>query len=207
MCNNVALPLPHQGEMARTMINHCGPLEESDLAGLLNDPIVEDSYAYWDDVGLEIGFKQSDIDVFRRDNHHSVEDCMKAMLTKLLRNNRDELTLLDLHQAIGRVKDRRKRKTNRKETEKEEKDAEFAVNQLERLLVDWDTRNKTIDTDLKKLVAALREQESWISCKQGEWEKENDEWKQGEIARRKAKILRSSKKREFKEIIDCPGIV
>ena len=173
-------------------------MKESDLAGLLNDPKIRDCYACWDDVGLEIGFIQSDLDVIARENHR-VADCMKAMLIRLVRNNSDGLSLNDLHQAIRKVNERNRRKRHRDEAFKEEETVEIVVNQLERLLDDWEFRNKSIAEDLEMLIATIKEEESWILCKKVDWENKTNEWKKGETARRKKKIQESLARGNFKE--------
>ena len=156
------------------------PLTISDLAALLNDPVVG-RCVYWENVGLQIGVDKSDTEAIKRNEHYQVEDCRREMLTKFLRNNREGLTLNELRQVVKRV-------DNYYETRQEAENAEFAVDQLVKLLNIWEERNETIATELEQLLVDLEQEKSQISNKSKIWHRHDDEWQQGELGNKKAKI-------------------
>ena len=78
------------------------PLTVSNLAALLNDPIIG-RCVHWEDVGLQVGLDKSDTDAIKRDQHYQTNDCRREMLSHFLRNNKYKLSLNDLHKVVRRV--------------------------------------------------------------------------------------------------------
>ena len=136
--------------MATQIINH-HPLTISDLALLLEDPIIRDC-VQWEDVGLQVGLCKSDTDAIKRDQHYQTEDCKREMLSRFLQNNCNGLSLNDLHNIIKRVKSKCEISRRRVEASNEEKNAVKAVSELENLLEEWQMRNEGIAAaDLNQL--------------------------------------------------------
>lgn len=88
------------------------------------------------------------------------------MLGQFLRNNRYELFLNDLHKFVRRVNNKHTIQENSDETKQEEENAVIAVGHLERLLEDWESRNKNIAADVKELEDEFKEENELIEVKQ-----------------------------------------
>ena len=183
--------------MAQIIEDQNRPLTISDLAALLNDPIVG-CCVHWEDVGLQIRIKKSDIDAIKRDQHYQTEDCRREILSRFLRNNRDELSLNDLHKVVKRVSSKYEISRRRAEANNEEKEAVKAVSQLENLLEEWQMRNEGIAADLDQLEAELREEAEVILDITKKWKYDSSEWNQGELEDKKTKILNALKQGDYK---------
>ena len=173
----------------------------SDLAALQNDPIVG-CCVHWEDVGLQIGLKKSDIDTIKKNQHFQVEDCRREMLSKFLQNNNKyELSLNDLHKIVNRIKNKHAIQENSDQTKEEEKKAVAAVGHLERLLEDWERRNENIAADMKELNDEFKEEKEWIDRKTEKWNREESEWQQGENEKIKRKIQMALKAGDYKSSV------
>ena len=189
--------------MATQIINR-HPLTISDLALLLEDPIVGDC-VQWEDVGLQVGLCKSDTDAIKRDQHYQTEDCRREMLSRFLRNNcnglsLNDLSLNDLHNIIKRVKSKYEISRRRVEASNEEKNAVKAVSELENLLEEWQMRNEGIAADLNQLEDQFREEAKEIDDNiTKKWRHDNSEWDQGELEHKKTKILKALKQGDYKK--------
>ena len=149
-----------------------------DLATLLRDPIIS-KCILWFEVGLELGLAQFELEIIKTDHPNDTKTCIWKMWSLWLRNGR----LLDreeLHQKILFV-ERRARAQNRKKIEDDDERAEFAIRHLEKSIKEFKQDNETIVEDHRSFVKELTQEKNWLSSTM-EWEREDEEWRQGETA-------------------------
>ena len=164
-------------------------LRESNLAELLADSKVRDC-TQWKDIGLELNLSKSCLDCIERDQSYRTKDCIREMLYTWLTQTEDP-TLEDLYAAIKKVKDRKarqNRKTHREQAKDDGKMAVDAIDEVKRGINTWQKRNETLYSDLTALIDEATDEQKW-TFELKKWDRENEEWKQGGIARRRNEIL------------------
>ena len=166
-------------------------LKESDLKLVLNDPLVEHCIE-WKEVGIELGFKKSYLDKVGVDEREKTDKCKVEMLDAWLKIE-ESPTLNKLHRAIKRVQDRQLRKTHRDDAEDDGKRALEAIHETEGIIEKWRGRDEILTSDIKKLMASLQKEKEWMP-KVTQWNRENREWKDGEIAMRRNNLVHALKR-------------
>ena len=131
------------------------------LRELLNDGSVQKVTREWNDVGLELGIPQHKLDEIQCDHSGSVSDRQKKMLQYWL-NNYENPTLENVHKAIQIVCERRRREETRNQAERERKEVEGAVGQLEKFIEKFKQRNDEIVSDVEKYKAELGGEKEWM---------------------------------------------
>lgn len=165
------------------------------LSDLLNDSKVKNCNL-WEEVGLELGIEYSTLEVIAKDHPDDTVRRKTKMLDTWL-NNCEDQKKEHLHQAIDRVNERYQREEHRRRTKDEEEKALAAVDQVRRLLQEWEERNKEIANNNKSFQEELKKEELWLSHAT-KWEQEEDEWQQGEDGTRRKNLEEALEDGNFK---------
>ena len=104
--------------------------------------------------------------------------------------------LEELYKTI-RLVEARARAQHRRKIEDDDERAQFAIHHLEKSVKDFKRDNEQLVEDHKSFVNALKEEKSWLSGTQ-EWEREDEEWKNGEMATRRDNLKEATEAENFR---------
>jgi chromosome segregation ATPase len=149
-----------------------------DLALLLRDSIIS-KCILWFEVGLELGLANHELEIIKTDHPNDTKTCIREMWSLWLRDGR----LLDLEEVYEKIRfvERRARTQNRQKIEYDDKNAEFAIRHLEKSIKEFKQYNQQIAEDHRSFTNELTQERDWLSGRK-EWEEEDEEWRQGEMA-------------------------
>ena len=171
------------------------------LAKLLRDSKVKECIR-WFEVGLELGLAEHELKFIKADNPNDIQACKREMLSLWLRNSGYTTSLERIHEAIdnveyGVVVERRARASHIAAIEGEDRRALSAVKDLQGMLAQFEERNDTIAQYHSKFVDELTHEKNWLTTTK-DWEREDEEWRQGKIAAKQEKLREAITAGDFK---------
>ena len=136
--------------MASIYIDRKKILSEKDLKDILNDSTVQNCNM-WKEVGLNLGLKSSKLEKIKRD-YSCTDDHKREMIYTWLKET-EQPTMDDLYKAIERIR----RKTRREEAKDDGQKVLCAIDKLQRIILQWEGRNKTLEQDLDDIIEERQE--------------------------------------------------